>query len=288
MRDDRGGNVRAGLVDVVRVGPAMKVGEAITSAGGTRANEDRVGHRGTLAWVIDGATDLYDDTALPADSDVQWLVDGISQRLTGAGADDYRGPAAALLTSIADDVARDQAALSFPASRVPPACSIAVCVDQGDGYDLARIGDATAVVEGSRPVVLSTSYFDRREAAAVAANEREAAQVIAAMHQRRLHTMTSGDAESVLSGHQYRQLRPHTVRGEWTTTDCILLCTDGFARLVTDYGLYRSWDQVINDARDRGLHYLEKLIRDAESKPVNGGGRFKLADDIAALLLTSN
>ncbi|MFC5924533.1 hypothetical protein [Micromonospora vulcania] len=42
---------------------------------------------------------------------------------------------------------------------------------------------------------------------------------------------------------------------------------------------------MINDARDRGLHYLEKLIRDAESKPGSGVGRFKRADDIAALLL---
>ncbi|MFF0318808.1 protein phosphatase 2C domain-containing protein [Micromonospora sp. NPDC005252] len=288
MRHDRGRYVRASLVDVMRVGPAMKVGEAITSAGGMRANEDRVGHRGTLAWVIDGATDLYDDKALPADSDVQWLVDSIGERLTQAGADDYRGSAAELLTLTAAEVAREQAALSFPPNRVPPACSIAVCVDQGTRYDLARIGDATAVVDGVRPVVLSTDYFDQREAAAVATNEGEANRVVAAMHQRRLHTMTSGDVESVFSGHPLRQLRPHTACGEWTHTDCILLCTDGFARLVTDYRLYRSWTQVITDARDRGLHYLEKLIRDAESQPGSGGGRFKRADDIAALLLTPN
>ena len=264
----------------------MKVGEAITTAGGPRANEDRVGHRGTLAWVIDGATDLYADAALPADSDVQWLVDTIGERLVRAGADDYRGSAASLLTSIAGHVANEQMALSFPAGRVPPACSIAVCVDQGTGYDLARIGDATAVVVGARPVVLSTDYFDRREAAAVATRESAADRVVAAMHQRRLHTMTSGDVESVFSGHPDRRLRPHTARGDWATAECILLCTDGFARLITDYGLYSSWSGVMTDARDRGLHYLEKLIRDVENAPGGGGGRFKRADDIAALLLT--
>ena len=264
----------------------MKVGEAITAAGGTRANEDRVGHRGTLAWVIDGATDLYADTALPADSDVQWLVNGVGERLARAGAADYRGSAADLLASLAADVAREQEVLSFPASRVPPARSVAVCVDWGSGYDIARIGDATAVVDGADPVVLATGYFDRREAAAVATNESDADRVVAAMHQRRLHTMTSGDVESVFSGHPRRQLRPHTARGEWATTDCILLCTDGFARLVTDYGLYRTWTEAMSDARDRGLHYLEKLIRDAEGESGHGAGRFKRADDIAALLLT--
>ncbi|MEU8425078.1 hypothetical protein AB0C15_29825 [Micromonospora sp. NPDC048835] len=45
---------------------------------------------------------------------------------------------------------------------------------------------------------------------------------------------------------------------------------------------------VIPDAHDRGLHYLEKLIRDAESEPGGSGGRFKQADDIAAILLTVN
>lgn len=264
----------------------MKVREAITTAGGQRANEDRVGHRGTLVWVTDGATDLYVDAALPADSDVQWLVDTIGDRLTRAGADAYRGSAASLLTSIAADVAHEQAVLSFPASRVPPACSIAVCVDQGTGYDLARIGDATAVVTGARWALLSTDYFDRREAAAVATGEGEADRVVAAMHRRRLHTMTSGDVESVFSGHPDRRLRPHTARGDWAATEGILLCTDGFARLITDYRLYRSWTEVMADARDRGLHYLEKLIRDEENAPGGGGGRFKRADDIAALLLT--
>ena len=264
----------------------MKVRETITTPGGTRANEDRVGYHGTLAWVIDGATDLYGDAALPADSDVQWLVDTIVEHLRRAGADGYHGAAATLLEEVATDVARQQVASGFPAERVPPACSIALCVDQGRQYEVSRIGDATAVITGSEPAVLATGYFDRREAVAVAAGERDAQLVTAAMHQRRLYTMTSGDAESVFSGHPRRQLRTHSVVGDWATTDHILLCTDGFARLITDYGIYRRWPDVIADAHERGLPYLEKLIRDAETGPDSGHGRFKRADDIAALLLT--
>jgi serine/threonine protein phosphatase PrpC len=267
----------------------MRVWDAITTPGGVRTNEDRTGHRGSLAWVIDGATDLYADSALPAESDVQWLVDFIGQRLTEAGAANYQGPAAALLDGIAREVHGELAALRFPADRMPPACSLVVVIDRPDSYEITRIGDATAVVTGRTPTTLGTSYFDRREAAGVAARRDGASpdEVVAAMQRRRLHTMTAGDGESVFSGHPRRRLQPHTVIGPWGNADGVLLCTDGFARLVTDYGLYAQWSEVVSDARDKGLAYLEKLIRETESGPVEETpGRFKRADDVAAVFLT--
>lgn len=263
----------------------MQVRELITTPGGARANEDRAGHRGTLGWVIDGATDLYDDAALPADSDVQWLVDTVGEQLTDAGAGAYRGDPAALLDTVAAEVARRQLAYGFPAERVPPACSIALCVDQGTGFAISRVGDATAVVSGRRSSVLATAYFDRREAAAVGAGEVDARRVTAAMHERRLYTMTAGDTESIFSGHPRRMLRPHTVVGAWAETDYVLLCTDGFARLVTDYQLYPGWPEVLADACGHGLPYLEKLIRDVEADAGVVSGRFKRADDVAAMLI---
>ena len=67
------------------------------------------------------------------------------------------------------------------------------------------------------------------------------------MRQRRLFTMTSGDTESVFSGHPRRRLRPHRITGPQHPTDRVLLCTDGFARLVNDYQLYRDWVEVVAD-----------------------------------------
>ncbi|MDG4801001.1 hypothetical protein [Micromonospora sp. WMMD980] len=113
----------------------------------------------------------------------------------------------------------------------------------------------------------------------------DARRVTAAMHERRLYTMTSGDIESIFSGHPRRVLRPHGVVGTWAETDHILLCTDGFARLVTDYQLYPGWPEVVADACDRGLPYLEKLIRDVEADAGAVSGRFKRADDVAAILI---
>lgn len=138
---------------------------------------------------------------------------------------------------------------------------------------------------GDACTVLATDYFDGREAA-VRAADPDPRQVVAAMHRRRLHTMTSGDAESVFSGYPDRLLRPHTVEGVWRDAELILLCTDGFARLVTDYGRYDQWIDLVADAEERGLAYLEKLVRDVESGPPDGVVRFQRADDVAAILLT--
>ncbi|GAB3806531.1 protein phosphatase 2C domain-containing protein [Micromonospora zhanjiangensis] len=264
----------------------MKVLDMLTTAGGVGANEDRVGCRGPLAWVIDGATDLYEEAALPADSDVLWLVDTLARHLDSAGTRGYRGSATELLTEISEIVAREQSALGFPVDRVPPACSVALLVDRGSRYDVTRIGDATAVIVGRVPGLLATGYFDRREAAAVGTGEVDQRRIRSAMQERRLHTMTSGDVESVFSGHQKRKLRPHCLVGDWSDVDDILLCTDGFARLVTDYGIYQSWSDVVSDGRAHGLSYLEKLIRGVEAGAEGHSGRFKRSDDVAALLLT--
>jgi serine/threonine protein phosphatase PrpC len=261
----------------------------VTTPGGARTNEDRAGHAGSIAWVIDGATDLYEDTALPAESDVQWLVDVVAERLREAGTNGHQGSGPVLLDDISEHVCDQMAAHAFPADRTPPACSLVVVVDRGGLYEITRVGDATAIVAGAEPAVLATDFFDQREAAAVAA-QREGAtpeQVTGGKHRRRLETMTSGHAESIFSGHPHRMLRPYTVTGEWHTTEAVLLCTDGYARLLTDYGLYEHWNDVVADALDKGLAYQEKLLRDVEADPTRAQpGRFKRADDVAALLLT--
>jgi hypothetical protein len=64
------------------------------------------------------------------------------------------------------------------------------------------------------------------------------------------------------------------------------LCTDGFARLVTDYDLYGDWQAAVEAVRTDGLPYLEKLLRESEQRPPDGGRRrFKRADDVAAVLI---
>src|SRR5690606_24668965 len=140
-------------------GHAVRLVDSITTPGGARPNEDRAGHRGSLAWVIDGATDLYQDSVLPAERDVVWLVDFLSAQLSKRGEAGYRGAGSQLLAELAEAVCQEQVRHAFPAGRIPPACSLAIVVDQGDTYDVTRIGDATGIVSGTRLRREATDFF---------------------------------------------------------------------------------------------------------------------------------
>lgn len=272
----------------------MRIMDIISTPGSPeRANEDRSGARGTVGWVVDGATELYDDAVLPAESDVQWLVDFLTGELTAAGEARYQGPSQVLLRELAEKTEREQRRLSFPSDRTPPACSIAVIVDAGEeSYDISRIGDVTAVLSGDREerdLVFATTYFDQREASAVDTARHgclSGAEIREAMVQRRHHTMTGGDEESVFSGHPRRVLRPRTLCGKWNEVSQLLLCTDGFARAVTDYALYASWPEMVRAASQHGLAHIEQSVRRMELDAADQTRhRFKRADDASALLL---
>lgn len=266
----------------------MRVVEMIATAGGSLPNEDRAGHAGTLAWVIDGATDLYDDVMLPASNDVQWLVDRLVEHFTSAGEQRYCNGGPQLLEYVAGRVSEQMSLENFPQHRVPPACSLAILVDHGETYEITRLGDATAMVTGHEPVLINTEFFDRREAAAVSAQHTGMSpqEVRDAMRQRRLATMTGGALESILSGHPDRVLRAHTHVGKWSEARSILLCTDGFARLFTDYGQYPGWADMLAESMTKGLAHQENLLRHHEAC-ANGmmARRFKHADDAAAVLV---
>jgi len=50
--------------------------------------------------------------------------------------------------------------------------------------------------------------------------------------------------------------------------------------------LFSGWNDLIRAARDHGLAYLEKVLRDAEADPSRTSAtRFKHADDVAAVLI---
>jgi hypothetical protein len=74
----------------------------------------------------------------------------------------------------------------------------------------------------------------------------------------------------------------------WDEVDHVLLCTDGFARAITDYQLFPSWPALIEAALGESLTAIAKAIRDIERHSDTGARRrhFKRSDDLAAILCT--
>lgn len=72
---------------------------------------------------------------------------------------------------------------------------------------------------------------------------------------RRQEYITDVHAEGVFSGHPDAQLlvHVHTTTLSWEGIEHILLCTDGFARAVGEYGLYPDWPTLVKRALDNSL-----------------------------------
>jgi hypothetical protein len=271
----------------------MKIIDQVTSPGGQRPNEDRLGYAGRLAWVIDGATDLESDAFLPAGSDVQWLVDRLGERLAETGALGTSDGAEDLLCSLSAGIGDEIASLGFPSGRIHPTCSIGLLLAGDDRWELTRIGDPTCLAFGAETVELSTGFFGRREAQAVGraksggldqeANRR-------GIVKRRQEYIEGRLEESVFSGHPSARLRIHSAVGDPRRTDYVLLCTDGFARAVVDYGLYPDWNTLERDALERGLAAVVETLRQYEKDRARtgapgGSAHFKKTDDATALMV---
>lgn len=258
--------------------------DEVSEPGGVRLNEDRVGGHGALGWVVDGATSLEESPFLPAASDVQWLVDYVDNQLRELSGE-AQGKTGEMIFSILQERAKKELArLGFPSDRVHPACSIGLCLVGPSGLELARVGDVTCVAAGEKLVELSTDYFNGREAAAVrAANATGNDDARAGILARRLTYIQGREEESVFSGHPDGVLRTYSARVAGLPVDSVLICSDGFARAITDYDLYGDWEAIVSDAMQAGLGSIVKKIRDFEVTS-DGGWHFKRSDDASAVL----
>jgi hypothetical protein len=271
----------------------MNIVDAVSSPGGTKPNEDRFGHHDALAWVIDGATDLEPDAFLPASSDVQWLVDRVGGYLeqpaltTGLGARE-------VLRAIAARIGEDMRELGFPPDRIFPTCSIGLLVAGRDGQDeweLCRVGDPTCLALGQREVQVSTDFFGRQESRAVAAakdRRLDDAEVRRGIVERRRQYIEGALEESVFSGHPRGRLTFQSVTVPVGSIRHVLLCSDGFARAVVDYGLYRDWSALVGAALGEGLDAVVGGVRAFERVAAQAGAsrHFKKSDDATALLIS--
>lgn len=270
---------------------ALRILDTVSEPGGTKPNEDRAGHNTDAAWVIDGATDVYPEPFLPAVNDVHYLVDSLNERLSHTVHAETDPEAA--LTRISRDLSHDIRAHGFPSDRVHPTCSLGLAIDHGETVELTRIGDATLIAIGATTAEVSTNFYNQREIAAVStAGPQGLASVGArdALLGRRREYITGVHREGVFSGDPKAVLRIHRTRVHWDAATHLLLCTDGFARAIIDYGLYSSWQELIDAALHDSLAAIAKAVRDIEHGPEAGtGGRhFKRSDDLAAILCAKN
>lgn len=289
-------------------------------------NEDAFGHQADAAVVLDGATPLGDplmpgnsDAAWLAQFGARRLLahvrdgDGARKALRGALADAeksfqalrlraqehvWQTPAASMMFLVAasDDppplrVRSTQAGEVAEASEAQPSGSEG---RRGLNIEFLWYGDCAALVaQGDGPVTVVGQVFDSKSGESDAA--RRAAQASNKPSTQRQHHLDDLRArrDRINSGNSWlftpvEKAAAHAARRVMALAPGthILLASDGFLALASDYGAY-SADSLMQAARTRGLPALAEELRAIEQADADGVKfpRFKTSDDATALLL---
>jgi hypothetical protein len=262
-----------------------------------KPNDDAFGHVDSAAVVLDGATSLG-DPLMPGDSDAAWIAHFGARRLM-AHVRDGDAPQDALRHTFAD------AKKSFEALRrhdpreqwEVPIASMAFAIATASGFDFLWYGDCAGLLlrPGAEVAVLGDSFESKQQEAAGAAKAAKALNRA---------PVSSGSLAPYLEG--LRKQRNKVNRGRhWAFSpdpraaehvqrsaiaapsgSQLLLASDGFLALVTDYGRYTA-HALMERAATLGLATLGEELREIEDADPQGHKhpRFKKSDDATALLL---
>ena len=259
-----------------------------------KANEDSYQHGESAAVVMDGATPLG-DALMPGPSDAAWIAQFGARRLL-AHLRDGEGARRALRSALSDAQKSFEALRRMPPEDVwqTPCASMMLAAQGDEGVEFLWFGDCAALVkQDDGPVQVVGESFDTRSdetglagrlARAHGKPATERGHFIDSLKERR-NRINSGNywlfsPETKAASHVSRRvmkLAPGAV---------ILLASDGFLALASDYGAYNA-DSLLSAAQSRGLAALGEELRAIETADAGGAKfpRFKKSDDATALLL---
>lgn len=269
----------------------------------TKPNEDSFAHLDNAALVLDGATPLG-PSLLPGPSDAAWIAQFGARRLT-AHLKDGDAPALALEYALAD-AEKSFAGLTREPIREKwqtPCASMMMVAESGvsegqSGREVEFLwfGDCAAIVERDGQVEPVGDGPEKRQAEArrarLIAQEKKIAPA-SGVHRPEIEPLLRAARNRINSGRNWLfspdvRAAAHVARKTVALEDgaLVLLASDGFLALVSDYGAY-DIAGLMDAAAGKGLAALGEELRAIEEG--DGGGetyfRFKKSDDATALLL---
>lgn len=263
-----------------------------------KPNDDAWGQTSCAAVVLDGATNLC-EPLLPGESDAAWLARFAARRLMAHAQEG--APARDALAKALGEAEVSFAGLRRRAPKRnhenPYASMMFVCAGDG-GFDALWYGDCAALVK--RPagkVEMVGDAFDKRAA--------EAKRVKMLADAKGLAPAAAVNRPEFLSALRIARDSINTEKGGWLfgpsraagervrqgrieapAGTLVLLASDGFLALASDYGAH-DVESLIADAEAKGLEALGQQLRAIENADAEGRKfpRFKTSDDATAVLL---
>jgi hypothetical protein len=262
-----------------------------------KPNDDAFAHIDGAAVVMDGATGLGDQL-MPGKSDAAWLAAFGARRLM-AYAREGASPGEAVGAALFD------AQTSFEALRKRPPVdtwetpfsSMMFVAENAQGTEALWFGDCAALVKrADAPVEIVGDALEKRQ------NEARRVAKLAEMHglspaagiNRPEYMEALRKARNFVNSNGHWAFGPDVRAADHVSSKridapkgtALLLCSDGFLALASDYNAYDA-DALVAAARSKGLKALCEELREIEREDPEGREfpRFKTSDDATALLL---
>lgn len=255
----------------------------------TKANDDRCGSTAQMAWVIDGATDLAPPGLLGKQGGAAWLASTASLAFGTAQAGTIHETCQTAFGLIEDQFERQKLREVVAAWEVPKAAfGVAQLTDKG--LSVAWAADSPILLMSGGDVLWCTGEPDTSEEAEDARALGEGIGAVrdlsgAVLEDRRAHRAQDGHAALSPNAQASAEITRYA-HHEIAVGDELLLMSDGFASLVTDYQRYTA-QELAAAVRSDGLAPLLQEIRTIEQEDAEclRYPRFKVSDDTTALWL---
>jgi protein phosphatase 2C-like protein len=264
-------------------------------------NEDRAGSAGTLAWVIDGATDLVEAPLVGEHSDAAWLAEHTQlclQAMKTEHLDDLADVPARVSNHLADAFVRQSR--RQPAARWEHPSAAATIIRTNCGQlEWVSLGDCALIVEtpaGLKSIgVGGPDTGDSRLASALQRlRQKHTLSTEAERRSELLPRLRKGRGENLNlpGGYGVISITPPprelitTGRLPVESSSHVLLATDGLMRLVEIFERYDA-QTLLEAAKAKGLASLLDELRglEAEDSACLGHPRLKQSDDATGLLM---
>lgn len=258
-----------------------------------RVNEDSFGHDARAALVLDGATPLG-PSLMPGASDAAWIAQFGTRRLM-AHLKEGEMPDAALAAALAETEKSFTALARGPVREKwqLPCASMMLVAKTEKALEFRWYGDCAALVATRDGVEIIGETHQKRAQEVARAKDWTPPDVLPDLLQDAALLARLRAARSrINSGRNWLFSPDHRAAAHVQRTSrpkvpaILLLATDGFFALVSDYDAYDA-EGLMQAAKAKGLAALGEELRRIEDGDANAARypRFKKSDDATALLV---
>ena len=261
-----------------------------------KGNEDAFASGGSAALVLDGATPLG-DPLMPGPSDAAWLAQFGARRLM-AHLNDGDAPHDALENTLADAAKSFEALRRHPVREKwqTPCASLMLAAQHAAGLQFLWFGDCTALLQHGDHCAIIGDAFEKRGLETYSARRMAKDKKLAPapdLNRGAFLDSMRASRNRINAGNNWLfspdpRAAAHVshLSAEAPPGSLLLIASDGFLALATDYGAYDEMT-LVTAAKQKGLAALGAELRAIESADAMGEkfARFKKSDDATALLL---